>query len=418
MRTPPKLALGLPLVLILALAILLGGETPAYAHDPPARASFTGHWETSFGELVLEKEGAFLHGTYSSGGAATLRGSVEGRKLTFRYAETGARGEGWFELSPDGASFSGKWRPDDEPEWREWKGKRAKASAPSRLRFDGLFETRYGRIRLAQTGDAVSGVYRYNGSWGNIAGKVKDGLLSFEWREAESHGSGEFRLGSKSAQIRGRWKPSGAQAWKDWHGQRVKPKPGVVWLTILEAYWEESLSQSEYSFGRMLRAYFRRYPRVQLRHRRFGDVVDFVRAAREVALLAEPVVLLVASHGSGGQLVAGKERISAKLLGQVLAGLPNLKLVHFSACEMIVGDALKQLRAKLPEGRKLPISGYAVSVDWSASAVLEFLYLDLILGRGYAPGRAARVVRQELGFSSDKGVSGSPLGGLKFRYSE
>ena len=48
-----------------------------------------------------------------------------------------------------------------------------------------------------------------------------------------------------------------------------------------------------------------------------------------------------------------------------------------------------QCRAQgtVPELR--PVSGYTTSVDWSGSAILEFTYLDLILGKGLAPTEAA-----------------------------
>jgi hypothetical protein len=68
----------------------------------------------------------------------------------------------------------------------------------------------------------------------------------------------------------------------------------------------------------------------------------------------------------------------------------NLKLLHFSSCLVGLG------RERAP----FPVSGYATSVDWGASALLEFTYLDLILNRGMDPahGRgeaaAARSLRR------------------------
>ncbi|MGE0712574.1 MAG: hypothetical protein AB7N76_20335 [Planctomycetota bacterium] len=401
------------------LLLLLCAAPVAAQEAPPAvrqETGFPGHWETTFGELVLTQDGVLLRGSYGQGGAASLRGTLEGEKLSFRYEETGERGQGWFELAADGQSFAGQWRADGGEEWKAWTGKRL--PGPPRAGFTGVFETSAGRVRLAQQGDAVRGVYCYGGNWGRLEGKVRDGALRFEWREGESKGEGEFKLGAQQVQLRGRWRSAGEQEWKDWNGQRVQARPGVRWLMVLEAYWEEGLEQSEYSFGSMLGAYFRRYPRVQLRHRRYGDKAGLLRYAREVALLAEPVVLVIASHGEQGALVAGEERVSADELAGVLAELPNLALLHFSACEVLVGEVPKQLRAGLPKGQQLPLSGYATAVDWSASAVLEFLYFDLILGRGFSPARAAQVVRQELGCASDRGVSGSPLGGLKFRFFE
>jgi hypothetical protein len=402
--------------LIAALA-LLALCAPSVLAQSPRGADFTGTWETTFGDMTLSRDGVLYRGAYGSAGVSVIVGTLSGRKLEFRYTEVGTRGEGWFELAADGKSFKGKWRPDGREAWGDWSGTR-KAPAPRPKTFSGLFETRYGRIRLEQTGDSVAGLYRYSGSWGRIKGKVSKGQLSFEWREARGRGTGQFKLGPEGVQLRGTWSVAGAAASKAWNGQRVQPRPGVRWLVILEAYWEEELEQTEYSFGAMLRSYFRRYPRVEVRHRRFGDKADFVRAGREVAFLAEPVVLVIASHGEAGKLVAGEDRIGSDLVGRVARDLPHLALLHFSACEIFAPGALKALRAELPKTRKLPISGYAVAVDWSGSALLEQLYFDLVLGRGIAPKRAATLVKQELSFANDENAPDSPLGALKFRYQE
>lgn len=403
-------------ILALVLGLLASAPQPLAAQDTQTSPKdFTGSWDSSFGELILNRDGVLIRGSYGSGGVATLVGSVAGRRLAFRYTELETRGEGWFELAPDGESFRGKWRPDGEGDWAEWIGTRAKPKP--RAQFSGLFETHYGRVRLDQRGDEVEGIYRYSGTWGRIKGKVVKGRMSFEWREPSANGTGEFQLDALGIQLSGSWRSEG-QPEQPWTGQRVEPRPGVRWLVILEAYWEEQLEQEEYSFGAMLRAYFRRYPRVELRHRRFSGRADFVRAGREIAFLAEPVVLLIASHGEEGQLVAGEERIPPEVVANVLRDLPNLTLLHFSACEVFVGKVPAQLRAALPSGRKLPISGYAVAVDWAGSALLEQLYLDLILGRGHSPQEAAALVKKELTCAGDSSYSGSPLGALRFRFAE
>lgn len=400
----------------LALVALLAAPL-AQAQEKPAPPDFTGRWESSFGDIVLARDGVLVRGTYGSAGVSKIVGTQTARKLEFRYTEVGARGEGWFELASDGKSFKGKWRADGAEAWDEWSGTR-KPALPQPKTFSGLFETRYGRIRLEQIGTQVTGLYRYSGNWGRIKGKVDKGRLAFEWREPKTSGKGEFRLGAQGVQLRGTWSVAGAKVSRTWNGQRVRPRPGVRWLVILEAYWEEQLEQTEYSFGAMLRAYFRRYPRVEVRHRRFADKADFVRAGRDIAFLAEPVVLVIASHGVEGKLVAGQDRIGPDLIGRVVRDLPHLSLLHFSACEIFADGAIKALRAELPEGRKLPISGYAVAVDWSASALLEQLYFDLVLGRGIAPKRAATFVRRELSFANDENAPDSPFGALKFRYQE
>jgi hypothetical protein len=401
---------------LLAAPLLAVVCAVASAQEAPALSpvDFSGRWETTFGALDLAQNGSRVDGTYTDAGYATLWGTLKARRLTFLYEEATAAGEGWFELSADGRSFAGLWRVEDG-EWAEWTGtlvSRARARGP----YDGLFATGKGRIRLVQNeGAPVHGTYSYAGTLGTIRGQVRDGALRFTWREASSHGEGEFTLSADGKRIDGQWRSATGKegAWK---GKRVVARPKVQWLMILEAQWENSLVDQEYSFGAMLRAYFRRYPHVQVRHRRFGDRPDFVRGAREVALFGEPVVLVVASHGEAGKLIAGSDRIDPKELGEILNDAPNVKLVHFSSCELMIGDVPESIQKQLD--RRIPLSGYAISVDWSASAVLEFLYFDLVLGRHMNPAKAAALVRKELAFAGDEGTPGSPLGGSHFRFVE
>src|SRR5215470_11914263 len=89
------------------LVLVLLGALPLRAAD-----SFAGTWETTFGRLVLTQKGDEVKGTYqfAPGAPCTLEGKVEKNKLTFTYKEPDATGEGWFQLSPDGRTFEGKWR--------------------------------------------------------------------------------------------------------------------------------------------------------------------------------------------------------------------------------------------------------------------------------------------------------------------
>lgn len=399
---------------LLATAPALGqGASPSPPKQQGAKSGFVGVWESTFGKMVLEQDGDLIKGSYSYGGTSTIQGSASGDTFSFRYTERAAKGEGWFTLAEDGQSFSGKWRPDGG-EWATWTGTRIKQSrkGPS---FNGLFETSHGRIRFVRTGSTVQANYLYDGTPGTLSGTVAGDKLTFNWTEGgESKGTGTFTARPKGDGFDGSWTKAGGTEATPWGGQRVKPQAGVKWLMVLEAYWEESLEQTEYSFGAMLRAYLRRFPRVNIRHRRFGDLPDFERAFRGLSLLAEPVVLVIASHGEQGQLLAGKDRIGATTIGKALVQAPNVSLLHFSSCEMMVGKVPQQIRAQLPKGRTVPLSGYAVTVDWSASAVLEFLYFDLILTRSYSPAKAAALIKKDLRFAGDEG--GGPLGPAKFRF--
>lgn len=390
--------------------VVVGQDTPA---------SFSGAWDTTYGLLRVQQDGATVSGTYSYGGGSTIQGTIEGRRLTFRYQEPTAAGEGWFEVSPDGLRFDGSWMEDGSSEWYPWTGTRSDAGpaeAPPASAFDGLFETTYGRLRLATADGTTSGHYTYGGG-STVEGTIEGNRLTFSYQEPTVAGEGWFELSADGAEFTGQWHAAGSTEWSSWNGTRVDPEEGVVWLVVLEAPWETSLAENEYAFGDMLRAYFERMPHVRVRHRRIYDRADFIRAAGELGFLAEPVGLLVASHGTAGNLIMLDGLVSARDVGRALRNASNVFAVHFSSCEIIVGEAEAQLRSELGADHYLAVSGYATAVDWSASAIIEFLYLDLILGRGMSPSRAADVVRRELVFSGDH-AQDSPLGSAQFRFSD
>jgi hypothetical protein len=310
MRRPPSAIL--PLFALLALA----GAAPAQADDKPT-ANFDGLWETSFGRLRLAQTGTAIEGTYSYGGGSVLKGEVEKDRLTFRYVESEAAGEGWFELAPSGKKFHGKWRA------------------------------------------------------------------------------------------------AGSEAWQEWDGTRIEPVPGRVWLVVLEANWEGSLAEQEYSFGHMLRAFFARSEKVQVRHRWVTDAASLRRWCQELTYLAEPAVLLFAMHGSEAGVNTGRQTVGAKELAAHLKGARTLKLIHFSSCQIMKGSAGGELAKGL--GGRVPVSGYRTTVDWAGSAVIEFTYLDLILLRGYKPAAAAEQVLKLLPFAGDKGVPGAAIPAAGFR---
>ncbi len=382
------------------------------AEDAAGPVSFEGRWRTSFGELTLDQDGREVEGAYPNAG--TLSGVLRGRRLTFQYEDRSGSGEGWFELARDGASFTGQWRPRGQEAWQEWTGTRL----PPGPAFHGLFRTEYGPVRLVRRGDSVRGAYRYQGSAGALGGRAGDGKLTFTWREGETTGEGYFEVAADDPDaISGGWRAPGEADWRPWSGRRVVPPLGQRWLVVLEAHWEEELDDPEYAFGAMLRTYLHRYPRVEVRHRRVHDQVDLERALAEVPFLPGPSVLVLSGHGEKGKLLAGDDAVDPTPIGRVLSLAPDVALVHFSACEIMVGDVAARLRKVAGPGAP-PVSGYATAVDWSASALLELLYLELVLGRGYAPGEAARLVRRELRFSGDEAQEGSPLGAARFRLVE
>lgn len=278
--------------------------------------------------------------------------------------------------------------------------------------FVGIWDTTYGRLRLDRAGDGLEGTYSYS-SGSTITGKVEKGKFTFHYREPEAAGEGVFELGPSGEKFTGKWRASGSSRWQPWAGTRVHPEPGRVWLVVLESNWEGSLAEQEYAFGDMLRTFFARSAKVGVRHRWAGDAATLKRWCRELAYLPEPVVLVFAMHGNATGVHAGTQTVGAKELAEALKYARNLKLVHFSACQIMKGTAGADLAKGL--GGRVPISGYTTSVDWAGSAVIEFTYLDLILMRGYSVKSAAAQVLKLLPFAGDKPIPGAAIRSAGFR---
>ena len=285
---------------------------------------------------------------------------------------------------------------------------------PDSSSFDGLFDTEWGRVRLSQTGDDVVGTYSYGGG-GTIEGTLVDGRLQYRYQDGSGAGEGWFEMSLDGSELTGMWRADGSEQWGNWGGSRIYPEPDVTWLVILETQWETSIAENEYSFGDMLRSYFERMPDIQVRHRRMGDLADFQENVDQIAYLAEPVLLWLSGHGSEGRFMLGGETLGAEEVIAAVNAAPNITLVHFAACDMMTGGVAEQILAQIAPERELAISGYGATVDWGASAVLEILYLDLILGWGLTPHAAASIVLDELNFADDSPTPGSPLGVTDFQ---
>lgn len=282
------------------------------------------------------------------------------------------------------------------------------------LSFTGNWESTYGAMRLEQQGTDVTGTYSY-AAGSRIVGTVTGARLTFRYTEPDAAGDGWFELSDDGDYLAGQWRQDGGGAWQPWTASRVGADPQAVWLYVVEAYWEESLAEPEYAFGDMLRAWFERYPHVEVRHRRVRDGDDLRSALEDATYLPGPTAVWVASHGSNGELAVGPDHVPAADVGRALAGADQVFAVHFSSCEMGVDGALEAVRRPLRDDAV--VTGYAVSVDWSASALVEIAYLDLIVGRRIDPVDAVAQVLRELPMAGDTGVVGSPFSYAALRMS-
>ena len=393
------------LVILLALA----------ARAPAAAPSFAGTWQTTFGIMRLAQKGAEVDGTCLSGETlCALKGVLKGNRLEFTYREPRARGKGWFILAADGTSFAGKWLQQGTARWHPWDGRRIEDKAPGQATFDGLWATSFGTMRLVRDGDQVRGICAYAGGC-ELTGKVKGRKLAFQYREPTANGEGWFELSPDRQSLVGKWRQAGKEAWGDWRAARIRPRPGRVWLVVVEARWEGGLQQQEYSFGAMLRAFFARSPLVQVRHRFFAGKDAFRRWCREAAYLAEPVVLCIASHGDAAGLRIPGHTITPEDVADALRYATNLRLLHLSSCLMMQDKLAARLVKRLGRDVGFPISGYAKPVDWAGCAVLEFLYFDLVLLRGMPPKKAAAQIRILLPFCGERDLPGAVIKSPAFR---
>ncbi len=55
-------------------------------------------------------------------------------------------------------------------------------------------------------------------------------------------------------------------------------------------------------------------------------------------------------------------------------------------------------------------------MDWSGSAILEFAYLDLILGKELPPEEAAAILPKLVTYAGDEEVADSPYAAAGFRF--
>jgi hypothetical protein len=223
-------------------------------------------------------------------------------------------------------------------------------------------------------------------------------------------------LSENGANFQGQWRADGTSPWGQWLGQRIVPMPGLVWLVVLEAYWQRGLGEKEYAFGNMLREFFARVPGVEVRQRFFDNEAGLIKWCRELLYLPEPIALVLATHGTPEGLTAHGELIRAEPLAQVLRNVDNVQVLHFSSCLLMdqgkAGDFARVLRNEV----SFPISGYSTSVDWAASALIEFTYLDMILARGFTPQAAAEQVTRLVAFAGDSVAAGSPYPAAHFRF--
>ena len=367
--------------------------------------NYAGHWLSTIGPMELTQQGDHVEGTYDFQGIqCTLSGRVQNGRLVFTYREPTVTGEGWFELRRSGR-FAGQWQPEGDTRWFPWEGWRL---------FDGIWDSTFGPLRLVQDGDRVIGCYEGLGR-STIEGRVDGDRLTFRYQEPKARGEGWFELAQGGEMFHGQWRPEGGPQWGEWQGRRLRARPGFVWLIVLESYWQHGLAERDFSFGSMLAAIFARLPHVGVRQRFFDDADGLERWLRDITYLPEPVAIVLAAHGDEQGLTVRGEPVDPRGIVDSLRLADSVLLLHFSACLMLCDGKSGELARALQRELGVAISGYNTSVDWAASAFIEFHLLDMVLGRGVPPEEAARQLEQIVGYSGDQAPPGSPYRAAGFR---
>ncbi len=265
--------------------------------------------------------------------------------------------------------------------------------------FTGTWETTYGDMVLEQSGSSVTGWYNY-GTVSSIEGTVTgNGKLIFTYDEGNASGSGWFQLSESGSSFTGQWRADGDRNWSGWDGHLATDEPST-WVLILEAEWQESMRENEYSFGEMLNAWLGRLEGVEIRHRFVHDLDDIRGFCYGAATLPGDVYLLFASHGTTAGIALNSGTIQPDDLADAIAPMNNLKLVHFSSCLVMAGRTAETILNSRSDWRDdFAVSGYTTSVDWGGSAIIEFYYLNQILENGLTPVEAAQALNRDIRFS-------------------
>lgn len=361
-------------------------------------AEFAGKWQTTFGPMELKQLGQHVRGSYLwMGSECAIEGRIAQGRLNFTYEEPAVRGEGWFTLTRRGKAFTGQFHPEGTDRWAPWEGER--------ISFDGLWNSTFGPLRLIEDGAHVVGFYEEGGG-SHLEGRLEENRLTFNYQEPRVKGEGHFELAEDGLSFGGLWHPDGAASWAPWRGERIRPQRNLVWLVVIEAPWQRFLAENEYSFGGMLREFFARAPHIQVRHRFFSNEASLRRCCHDLLYIAEPVVLVVATHAMPHGFHVNGQIIPVPVLLDEIRHTSNLRLLHFSACLLMHEPAMVDAFQTFSTESGLAISGYATSVDWAASAIIEFTFLELVLSRGLAPREAAAQLSKLLPFSGTRTSAG------------
>jgi predicted esterase len=186
---------------------------------PAGEASFDGEWRTSNGIFRLKQKDSTVTGN-GRGGKITLKGKVDGKKLTFEYREGKSIGDAHWTLDESGHSFHGEFkvRDGERGAWQGWRPD-PQARAGKSADLAGLWLTDLGLMEVEMTGDQVKGRYALRGVC-EIEGTVTGRRFEFNYK-AFRPGRGWFDVSSAGARFAGAAVMNGSPSWYGWKGRRA-----------------------------------------------------------------------------------------------------------------------------------------------------------------------------------------------------
>lgn len=400
------------------LWIVLVAWLPSFPADSPQSSDYVGVWDTELGRLELDLLGSRLLGRCSGPNYmdplddSRLWGTVEEGELQLEYTAPQGPGTARLRIGEDGGLVGSWTAAGPQGGGGAWNGVAVEGCQPASP-YAGLWETNLGRLRLSGPSQSIVGVYE-SGFANALEGSVRDGVLYYTYTENGEKGSGEFRLADNGGRVSGHWTPAGEKGRYPWFGQRVVADPEAVWLVVLEAPWEENLREPEYAFGDMLRGYFKMATgqHIRVRQRSFHDQQDFERFAFEVNFLAEPTVLVIASHGLPSGIAVNDSLIGPNVVGKTLRAAEHVRLLHLSGCSLMGGEFSSHVHEAIGSRSCLPISGYATEVAWDTSAIGDFVFLSMILLRGLDPQAALEQSHRAAAFTGPATLPSEEFAGL------
>ena len=127
------LSTGIVLAVSMAICVWPVYSTEKDNASPNASKDLSGIWKTNLVDLSLTQSGNTVTGSYEHEGGK-LKGTITGNQLDYTWTETnGKKGKGYFIISDDGKSISGRYGyNDDNSSAGEWKGRKVEAPAPAK----------------------------------------------------------------------------------------------------------------------------------------------------------------------------------------------------------------------------------------------------------------------------------------------